>query len=551
LSLDLGYRRCSDQDRSRPAEHPVVIVGAGPVGLSLAIDLRLRGVRTVVLEADQGLATGSRAICYAKRSLEILDRLGVGQRMLDQGVTWRLGKVFWRDRMVYQFDLLPEAGHRMPAFVNLQQFHLERFLVERALEIGGIDLRFGHPVTKVEPRQDGVRVAVDTPDGAYQLEAGWLLACDGARSTVRRSLGLPFEGQVFRDRFLITDVRMDADFPPERWFWFDPPFHPGQSALLHSQPDHVWRIDLQLGFDADPAEEVRPERVRPRLEAMLGPNRPFEIEWISIYTFRCRRLERFRHGRILFLGDAAHQVSPFGARGFNGGLQDVDNLAWKLALVLDGSAPEALIDTYALEREPAADENIKHSTRSTEFITPKGEASRALRDAVLELASDHPFARRMINSGRLSTPAIYHGSPLSSGAGAGTVPPGSPCPDAPLETPAGRPVWLLNQLAPGFTLLVFVEAGDAAPDAVAKLPGVAPLVVGRPAAAQRGRVDLIDREGLACARYGASSGSCCLVRPDQHVAGRFERFDVAALAAALDVARGVQAAAPALPLRGA
>ena len=254
----------------RPQQHhPVVVVGAGPVGLSLAIDLALRGVPSVVLEADTSLRAGSRAICYAKRSLEILDRLGVGQRMLDKGVTWQRGKVFWRDRTVYEFDLQPEAGHRMPAFVNLQQSYLEQFLIERAQELA-IDLRFGHRVSGVVARDDGASLQVSTPSGDYALSCDWLLACDGARSTVRHALGLAFEGRVFRDRFLITDVRMEADFPPERWFWFDPPFHPGQSALLHRQPDNVWRIDLQLGRDADPQVEARPERVIPRLKAMLG-----------------------------------------------------------------------------------------------------------------------------------------------------------------------------------------------------------------------------------------------------------------------------------------
>ena len=159
-------------------------------------------------------------------------------------------------------------------------------------------------------------------------------------------MGLSFEGRVFEDRFLIADIRMPADYPAERWFWFDPPFNPGQSALLHKQPDDIWRIDLQLGWDADPVEERKPERVRPRLEAMLGKDRPFEFEWISIYTFQCRRLETFVHGPVIFAGDAAHLVSPFGARGFNSGVQDIDNLAWKLAAVLDGQAPTALLATY-------------------------------------------------------------------------------------------------------------------------------------------------------------------------------------------------------------
>ncbi len=540
-----AFRASPDQQAGRTVHHRVIIVGAGPVGLALAIDLELRGIPVIVLEARTDVGTGSRAICYAKRSLEILDRLGVGQRMLDKGVTWQQGKVFWRDRMVYQFDLLPEAGHRMPAFVNCQQYYLEQFLTERAQELG-IDLRFGHHVTGLAAAADGVRVQIGTPIGEYALTCDWLLACDGARSTVRHALGLGFEGRVFKDKFLITDVKMDADFPPERWFWFDPPFHPGQSALLHSQPDQVWRIDLQLGWDADAEEEVKPERVIPRLRAMLGKDRRFELEWISIYTFRCRRLAKFRHGRVIFLGDAAHEVSPFGARGFNSGIQDADNLAWKLAAVLQGQATLRLLESYDEERLVAADDNIRHSTRSTEFITPKNEASRTFRDAVLALATDHPFARRMINSGRLSTPTRLDFSSLNTpdrdGFARG-LGPGSPAADAPLEH-GGAPCWLLNQLAPGLTLLLFLDRPETLSPALAKrLGGLArpPLPIAtrviltgaeRMPSSLHGLPLLTDPEGFAAARYAALPLTCYLFRPDQHVTARWRGFDADRVAAA-------------------
>ena len=369
------YRRSPDQDADPVAFHPVVVVGAGPIGLAAAIDLAQQDVPVVVLDDNDRVSGGSRAICFAKRPLEILDRLGCGDRLVEKGVTWSTGKVFFDRRQVYRFDLLPEAGHKRPAFVNLQQYYCEQYLVERlrALQRLGkpVELRGRHEVVGVDPRPDGVRVEVGTPDGPYRLEAGWLLACDGAGSPVRRMLGADFVGRVFEDNFLIADVVMEADFPTERWFWFDPPFNRGQSALLHKQPDHVWRIDLQLGRGVDRDEQQKPENVVPRLRAMLGPDVRFELEWVSVYTFQCRRMERFRHGRVIFAGDSAHQVSPFGARGANSGFQDTDNLCWKLKLVIEGRAPERLLDSYDHERIQAADENLVASTRSTDFITPK------------------------------------------------------------------------------------------------------------------------------------------------------------------------------------
>src|SRR3954464_7293932 len=305
--------------------------------------------------------------------------------MLEKGIVWQIGKVFLGDELVYRFDLLPEGGHKMPAFINLQQYYAEKFLCERVADMPEIDLRWRNKVIGLQVANDHVRLTIETPDGPYSLAADYVIACDGARSSLRGLVGAEFVGETFEDQFLIADVRMNAEFPTERWFWFDPPFHSGQSALLHKQPDDVWRIDLQLGRDADPETEKKPERVRPRLEAMLGKDRPFEFEWISVYTFQCRRLQRFVHGPVIFAGDAAHLVSPFGARGFNSGVQDTDNLSWKLAAVLSGLAPPALLATYALEREAAADENVLASTRSTDFITPKSPASRTIRDAALSL----------------------------------------------------------------------------------------------------------------------------------------------------------------------
>ena len=256
-------------------------------------------------------------------------------------------------------------------------------------------------------------------------------------------VGAEFSGQVFEDQFLIADVKMTAAFPTERWFWFDPPFHAGRSALLHKQPDDIWRIDLQLNRFADPTVEKLPENVRPRIARMLGHDK-FEFEWISLYKFQCRRMNKFIHGRVIFAGDAAHQVSPFGARGANSGLEDAENLAWKLDRVLRGTSPEALLQSYHTERSAAADENIRESTRSTDFMAPNSHQEARLRKAVLSLAKETEFGKRMVNGGRLSTPSIYE-TPLSTADGdawRGGPRPGASMPDAPVAGPGGEPMFL-------------------------------------------------------------------------------------------------------------
>ena len=516
---------CSPEQRDRRlARHPVIVVGAGPVGLTAALDLAARGVDVVLLDDDNAVSVGSRAVCLAKRPLEIWDRLGCATPLLDKGVRWNLGRVFLRGRECYRFDLLPEPAHKMPAMINLQQYYLEDYLIDACLRTGRVDLRWKHRVVALRQMDDGVELDVETPDGVFTMRADWVIACDGAHSALRGMVGASFTGQVFHDRFLIADVVMQADYPAERWFWFDPPFHPGQSVLLHKQADHVWRIDFQLGPDADPEAERQPARVIPRLRAMLGPDRPFELEWVSIYQFACRRIDRFRHGRVLFAGDAAHQVSPFGARGANTGVQDADNLAWKLALVLDGAAHERLLDSYETERGEAADENLLASTRSTDFISPKSDASRRFRDAVLELSAEHEFARPLVNSGRLSVPTRYttsaHLTPDTADF-AGTMHPGSNCADAPVRV-AGRDGWFLELLGAGFTVLVFGPAPAAA------------MAHGRVRARLlRVGIDLEDPQGLLAARYDGRPGTVYLIRPDQYVAARWREFDQAAIAAAL------------------
>ncbi len=508
------------------ARHPVVIIGGGPVGLALALDLGRRGTPALVLDDHDGAGLGSKAICFAKRTLDIATRLGAGASMVDKGVIWNVGKVFHGDGKLFEFNLLPETGHRNPAFINLQQPYFEKFLVDAIRTAQGhgapIEIRGRNQVTAVTPGKDHAILDIATPDGPYKIKADWVVACDGARSATRDMLGLSFDGRVFEENFLIADVRMKADFPTERWFWFEPPFKDsGQSALLHKQPDDIWRIDFQLGWDIDRDKELDPGRIRARVDAMLssqtGSVPDYELAWTSIYTFQCRRMESFRHGNVFFAGDSAHQVSPFGARGANSGVQDAENLAWKLDLVLKGLAPEALLDSYASEREYGADENILNSSRATDFMTPKSEISQTFRNAVLDMAARAPFARPFVNSGRLSVPCNYDGFPgfgVDALKGPAVTRPGAPCPDAPVGQD-----FLLDHLTGDFTLL--------------SIGGVAPAPVTQGEISTR-VVHIADPSPDLAARYlGDADRAVYLIRPDQHVVARWAKFDAQAVKDAL------------------
>ncbi len=508
-------------DHNTPCE--VLIVGGGPTGLSLALDLGLKGHRVTLLNQLDFIAAGSKAICFAKRTLDIWYRLGVGAAMVERGVIWNVGKIFWGDDPdpVHQFDMLPVTDQQMPGFINLQQYHVETILVQALAALPNVDIRWGHKALALSQMPGQIRLDVTTLDGkAYQIESRWLIACDGHKSDIRHMMALDFEGRVFEDNFLIADVKFKEQRPSERWFWFDPPFNPGQSALLHKQPDDVWRLDFQLGWNIDREACIKPAFVEPLVRGMLGDDVEFAQEWYSVYTFQCRRMARFVHGNVIFAGDAAHLVSPFGARGCNGAIADIDNLGWKLDLVLRNKAPPALIESYDHEAIITADENILNSARATDFMTPKTQASRAFRNAVLELARTEDFARPFINSGRLSTAVPYRDSPLNtpdvSGDDWAGIAPGAPALDAPLDDG-----WLLERLGNRFVFLS--DGGNSpVPDGIERLDMA---VLG-------------DRRGLVKARYDLHAGSAYLIRPDQYIAARWREPAASQISAAHARAKG-------------
>lgn len=398
-----------------PGRYPVVIVGAGPAGLVLACDLAQRGVASVLIDDDDTVGVrgaSSRGICYAQKTLEILDALGLAEPVLAKGVAWSRGRTFSGDDEVYAFDLQSQSLSVQPPFINLQQFYLEAFLVDRLQALGLTDLRWKSEVLHIAPQDDHVRVTVSTAAGEYTLEAGHLIDATGANSPLRSQLGLQAHAARSPDRWCITDVRFQQPLPLERRTWVDAPFNGGRAVWQHPMPDQVWRIDYQMPEDADLEQIARPEVAGARLREQLGPDVDFEFVWIGPYQYRQHLLDDFRHGRVFFIGDAAHVVSPFGARGGNTGMQDAFNLGWKLALVLQGQAPDALLDSYSAERHAACAENLQVTSRSARFLAPRSTTEHVLRRAVLDLARQHAFARALVNTGRMSVANDYPASAL-------------------------------------------------------------------------------------------------------------------------------------------
>ncbi len=516
--------------------HRVAIVGGGPIGLTLALGLARHGVQSVVLEADDTVCVGSRAACISRRSLEIFAALDCAAPMLAKGLAWTGGRSFYRDTEVFRLAMPHDGNQRFPPMINLQQCYAEQYLVDAcARRADLIELRWQSKVAGVRPHADGVTLEVETPAGAYRLEAGWVVACDGARSAVRQALGLKLTGTQYEGRYVIVDIRLRSDYPTERRAWFDPPSNPGSTLLMHKQPDDIWRIDYQLRDDEDPDEAVKPENVLPRVAshlAMIGERDDWEPVWISMYKANALTLERYRHGRVLFAGDAAHLVPIFGVRGMNSGVDDAHNLAWKLAFVERGLAGEALLDSYSDERVHATHENLRYATKSTEFMAPPSHGFALMREAVLSLAERHAWVRPLINPRQTSAIAFRESAlnshPQRDAAFAAGPHCGAVLPECPVVLPDGRTGHLTELLGRGFTALVFAADGAVAPELAAALqrltagrvPFDARIVASRRAPGAAFPV-AVDAPGSAAALYGAAQGAVYLVRPDGHLCARW------------------------------
>ncbi len=403
----------------RTRRYPIVIVGGGLAGLTLACDLANRGVESVLLDEDDTIGVrgaSSRGIVYAQKTLEVFAHLGTYARIREKGITWSDAKTLAGEDVVYAFSLQSANASEQPPFINLQQFYIEWFLVDRILALGRCDPRWKNRVTKVTQAAECVTVAVETPAGAYTLEAEWLIDATGVNSPIRQEFGLETHSSRIVDRWCITDVRFKESFPTERWTWVEAPFNENRAVWQHLMGDDVWRLDYQMAGDCDPEYVSRREVAEERLRAHLG-DIEFELVWVGPYAYRDHLLDEFRLGRVFFIGDAAHVVSPFGARGGNSGIQDAYNLGWKLALVTKRQAPQSLLDTYNAERQPAARQNLEVTSRTSRFLAPQSPAERTLRNAAIGLAREYAFARALVNTGRMSVGNPYPDSPAVSGAG--------------------------------------------------------------------------------------------------------------------------------------
>ena len=537
--------------------HKVMIGGGGPVGLALSLALARYGIPSVVIEADRGIWKESRAICLSRRTLEILDCLGVVKPFLENGLGWTAGRSFYQNSEILRFEMSHDSDQRLLPMTNLQQFYIEQFLADEvARHPDLIELRWGTSLDRVERHKDHVEVDLVCNGSAYRSGCDWLIACDGARSRVRQELGLRMNGTAYEGRYVIVDIEIDLDFPTERLAWFDPPSNPGRTMLMHRQPDGIWRLDYQLHDGEDADEMIRPDNVVPRVKAhlaMLGIDKPWRLLWTSSYRAFALSLDDYAHGRVLFAGDAAHLVPIFGVRGLNSGFDDVFNLAWKLAYVMTGAAPANLLQSFSHERHFAWRTNITNAMKSTEFMAPPSKGFRLMRDAVLSLAGEHPALRSLINP-RQSSVIDYSDSDLSTFTGdeasfAGGPKPGEVLPECPLIDATGNATFLTHQLGKDFNLIVFAGT-DITPlaEISAKLVQAQrsyPLKMihilpsGADAAACRELESvLMDEKARFAKLFDASPRAIYLVRPDGHVCARWRTGDFNALTAAIDRALG-------------
>ncbi|MES2977963.1 MAG: FAD-dependent monooxygenase [Pseudomonadota bacterium] len=528
--------------------HRVVIVGSGPLGLTTALELARHGVSCVVLESELQVSEGSRAIVFTRRSMEILQQVGVAHRVSETGLPWRFGNSYYRGQRVFRMEAPHDDDDRFFPMINLQQQYLEEYLVKACLEQPLIDFRWGNKLLKIEQGESAAVLEVDTPEGSYALETDWLVAADGARSGIRSALGLKLEGASYEGRFVIADIRIDLPLPTERLAFFDPDWNPGNTVLMHREPHGIWRVDYQLPAGESPEEALSIASLTTRINALLEQighaGKSWEMDWSSVYSARTLTLPDYRHGRVLFAGDAAHLLPIFGVRGANTAFQDAQSLGWHLAHVVNGHAGEALLSNYSRERVGAAREIIEEAGKSTRFMTPPSAGFRLLRDAVLSLSLSEAFVRPLYHW-RTSRPHEYADSALNSAGDDNALfkaGPGHGAPPQNIRLAADD--YLLDHLGGGFDLLYFTQ-DDAVPEPLQAVVNairgrglrLRVTAVGASRPVQGADQTFADADGHFRKRYGVRAGGAAyLLRPDQHVCARWMTLDANRLEAALQAA---------------
>ena len=541
------------------ADVQVLVVGAGPIGLVTALGLARQGVRVTVLESELQVSEGSRAIVFTRRSMEILQQAGVAERMTAKGLPWRFGNSFYRGQRVFRMEAPHREDDRFLPMTNLQQQYVEEYLLDALAAYPNAQVRWGHKVKRLVDNlgesddagsgtvtpypTHGVTLEIDTPTGAYLQHAPWVVAADGARSVLRAACGLKLEGAAYEGRFVIADIRIDLPLPTERLAFFDPPWNPGNTVLMHREPDSIWRVDYQLPPGETPEQALEPASLKARIDAQLAlighADVPWELDWSSVYSARALTLPRYVHGRIAFAGDAAHLLPIFGVRGANTGFQDAQNLAWKLAATALGQAGPSLMDSYSHERVAAAREIVEEAGKSTRFMTPPTRGFRLLRDAVLSLSLTHDFVRPLYHW-RTSRPHDYLDSPLNAADDDSAAFEAGPAKGAPLPNFRWGEGFLLDHLcgegAGRFSLIVDERATLAGFDLAGGVVALGAVGTALSAAALQ---TLVVPAGIARALGLAGLGSALLVRPDQHVCARWHHVTPQRLQAALHQAMGL------------
>ena len=523
----------------------VVIVGAGPAGMVTALELARHGVASVVLAADLQFSQGSRAIVFTRRSMEILQQVGVAHRITENGLPWHCGNSIYRGQKVFRMETPQDPDDRFAPMINIQQQYLEEYLHDACKAHPLIDFRWGNKWTQAEQHDDGVKALIDTPEGPYTLETEWLIAADGGRSEIRSQMNLKLEGASFESIFVIADIRIDLPYPTERLAFFDPDWNRGNTILMHREPHGIWRVDYQLPLGETPEEALRPESLQHRIDAqlkMIGfEGTPWEMDWSSVYSARTLTLPKYVHKRIVFTGDAAHLLPIFGVRGANTAFQDAQSLGWHLAYVVKGIAPEKFMQNHSTERVGAAREIITEAGKSTRFMAPPSRGFRLLRDAVLSLSLTQEFVRPLYHW-RTSRPHAYSHSDLNSPFHeTETIKDGLALGAPPQNVQFAKDNFLLDHLGGGFDLVYLAQEGVIpaeihAATNLAKQQGI-PLQL-HAVTKQEGAVDgadvtLFDPENRFAARYGIATGGAYLFRPDQHICARWSQFNAAQLVQSL------------------